>query len=113
MLCHRPNCSIYFIMRYQQIPAGFSERQRNHLRLGLMILLYVGVLTQMLGVPLTLWDLAETADTVDPLTASILEGFSIPSTPLSLSPNGLLSTDYHPDIHRLLASSELFHPPIL
>ena len=102
-------------MMYRQIPAGFSEGQRNHLRLGLMILLYVGILTQMLGAPLTLWDLAETADTVDPLTASILEGFSIPSmpTPLSLSPNGLLSTDYHPDIHRLLASPGLFHPPIL
>jgi hypothetical protein len=80
-----------------------------------MILLCVGVLMQMLGPPITLWDPAETADSTDPLTISILEDFSIPSAPTSLSLllYRLLSTDIQSSLHGFLLVSGLFHPPNL
>lgn len=78
-----------------------------------MLLLCIGVMAQTLGAPVTLWNPVETADNADPLTASILEAFSIPSalSLLSLSPCSILPAELQSPLQGCLLVSGLFHPP--
>jgi hypothetical protein len=106
---------MFSVTMYQQIPTGSLDRHLNQVTLGVMIILCVGVLKQMLGTPVTFWECAETADKTDPLTKSILEDFSIPSSsmPRSILPYRFLLTDFQSSLHALLLVSGLFHPPSL
>lgn len=85
MLCYGPQKSIFTVTMYHQIPTGSLDCHLSYVTLGVMIFLFVGVLRQMLGAPVTLWEFVETADRTDPLTTSILEDFSIPSSPMPRS----------------------------
>jgi len=72
----------------------------------------LGVFMQMLGVPVTLLN---TSLVPDVLEASVLEGFTIPSTlpNLALFPNSGSADLVTLSMHLLLLASSLFHPPIL
>ncbi|MEO5956167.1 MAG: hypothetical protein ABIR36_10825 [Nitrospiraceae bacterium] len=76
------------------------------------MLLCLFVVVQMLGVPVTLLSPLEAADT---LGASVLEGFSVPSTvpQFTLSSETLPVTDAQPSVHVPVLASALFHPPVL
>jgi hypothetical protein len=68
------------------------------------------VMLHMLGVPATLLDPFDAADTV---TASVLEGFSVPSSlpRLSLTVNMVAVIDAPLSVHMPILASALFHPP--
>ncbi len=74
-------------------------------------LLCVGILLQILGVPLTFWDLDGSCDLVE---SSLLEGFAIVSEEPLLSPilrsSSLSSTD--PLACPLAPQYLFFHPPL-
>ncbi len=80
-----------------------------------MILLCVGILMQLLGVTITLWDPAATADIADPLATSVLEGFAIPSTLTTLSflPHPVPLMIVFSLLQSFLLASVPFHPPVL
>jgi hypothetical protein len=101
-----------FIM-IQRLHTGSPDRHPSHVTLGLIILLCIGVLAQTLGAPVTLWNPVEVADSADPLTASILEAFSIPSALSLLSPSSgrVLPVAFQSPLHGCLLVSGLFHPP--
>ena len=75
------------------------------------MLLCLFVLVQMLGVPVTLLDPLEPADTQQ---ASALEGFSVPSSLPQLTSSFKTDTaaDVQPSIHLPILTSVLFHPPV-
>ncbi len=104
---------MFSVTMYQQIPTDSLDQHLNHVTLDLMIFLCVGVLKQMLGAPVTFLKFADTTDKTDPLTKSILEDFSIPSSPMprSILPNRFLSTDFRSSLHALLLVSGLFYLP--
>jgi hypothetical protein len=103
----------FFAMMDQAIHTGGSNRQLSCISVGMIFLLCLGVMMQMLGVPLTLWNPADAADIVDPLAASILEACSLPSAiaPLQVSCCGLWLSDRQPSLQGLILTSEPFHPP--
>jgi hypothetical protein len=88
------------------------NNRHNAGRLIVVVALCISVVMQVLGVPATLLDPSADPDTVG---ASVLEGFSIPST---LPGFGVSSTQapYSTPLqttHLPLLSSSLFHPPVL
>lgn len=97
------------------IATGHPGRQLSHVTLGLMLLLCVGVVMQLLGAPLTLWNVAGSFDSADPLTTSLLEALSLPSLPTvrGVDPSRIVSSGFDSFLHGLLGESELFHPPAL
>ena len=65
----------------------------------------------MLGTTITLWNCQEPADS---FTASVLEGFSLPSVDMAF-PVSLHSSFYSPSpplTHEILLARSLFHPPV-
>lgn len=80
--------------------------------LGIVLFLCVCVIVQMLGVPVTLLSPVLTLDT---LGASVLEGFSVPSTSLRLDPSieFLQVADIESPLYVSLLPSAFFHPPVL
>lgn len=72
----------------------------------------VGILMQFLGTPTTLWDLQAGTD---PVTASVLEGLSLPPTPPTLSePVGYARLDESTESFRpVVLPHFLFRPPSL
>ena len=69
------------------------------------------VVTQLLGAPVTLLNPAAMADT---LTASVLEGFSVPPSLPQLAPSheSARVQDIGPILHVPVLVSTLFHPPL-
>lgn len=82
------------------------------LRGAAIVILCLGILMQMLGVTMTLWDPAAPVDT-DPVTASLLEDWSIPSSivPLRFPPRTLPPTGSSASGPALFLDSVPFHPP--
>ena len=74
-------------------------------------LLCLGVFLQMLGAPLSFWDL-DGSD--DDFVSSLLVGLAVPSTPPhDMSLHSYLShRDRSAPAYRLLYENLLFHPPI-
>ncbi|WP_455376964.1 hypothetical protein [Petrachloros mirabilis] len=75
-----------------------------------VLLLCFGVFMQMLGVPVTLWDVDNAVD-VDYL--SFLEGLAIPAESPLMGPAQFLSRDRRMAVmvHSLLRDHSVFHPP--
>jgi hypothetical protein len=73
--------------------------------------LCVCVILQMLGAPITLLNPSLASDT---LGASVLEGFSVPSTfpQLAFSPESVLVSEFRPSVSAPVQTSSLFHRPI-
>lgn len=94
-------------MMVVQQPAGLADRRLQVV----VIFLCVCVIMQMLGVPVTLFNLADVSDT---RAASVLEGYSVPPTlpELALSPESVLVTELHPPVYARILASALFHPPV-
>jgi hypothetical protein len=97
------------------IATGHPGRHLSHVTLGLMVLLCVGVVMQLLGAPLTLWNVAESFDSADPLTTLLLEALSLPSltTTRGLELSRIASSDFRSSLHGVLDETGLFHPPSL
>ena len=89
-----------------------TESRLGTVCMAMVMLLCFFVVVQMLGVPVTLLNPLETADTMG---GSVLEGFSVPSTvpQLTLSSETVPVTDAQPSGHVPVLASALFHPPIL
>lgn len=98
----------------QLVSPDYSARHLSFVTVGLLILLCVGILMQTLGMTITLWDPAATADSADPLTTSVLEGFAIPSTltMLSFLPHPVPLLTVLSPLRSFLLASEPFHPPV-
>ena len=81
-------------------------------RMAMILLLSLCVLVQMLGVPVTLLNPMDVADT---LADSVSEGFSVPSSrpQLTLSFKTISATDDQPSMHVLVLAAAMFHPPVL
>ena len=79
--------------------------------MAIAMLLSLFILVQMLGVPVTLLNPHEAADTQ---RASVLEGFSVPSSlpQLTSSFETDTTTDAQPSVHLPVLASALFHPPL-
>lgn len=77
----------------------------------IVMLLCLSILVQMLGVPVTLLNPFEPADTQ---RVSVLEGFSVPSSlpQLTSSFETDTVTDTQPSVHLPVLASVLFHPPV-
>lgn len=90
----------------------FAHPGSQDLVLGIVLFLCVCVIMQMLGVPVTLLSPVLTLDT---LGASVLEGFSVPSTSFRLDPSieFLQVADIQFPLHVSLLPSAFFHPPAL
>lgn len=75
-------------------------------------LLCLCIVVQMLGVPVTL---LSPVGTVETLSASASEGFSVPSSIPQLTPaiEMVLVTDSPPSVHIPVLASTLFHPPLV
>lgn len=80
--------------------------------MAMLLLLSLCVLVQMLGVPVTLLNPMDAADT---LADSVSEGFSVPSSlpQLTLSFETIYATDVQSSMHVLVFASAMFHPPVL
>lgn len=78
----------------------------------LMLLLCLGTVIQMLGVPMSLWDLEGTSD---PVASSLLEGFAIISDPINMNPLSMSQrvSDSRPPAYRVSPQYLFFHPPPL
>jgi hypothetical protein len=74
-------------------------------------LLCLCVTMQILGVPVSFWDMNEAKDLVE---SSLLEGFSLPSLGIAVSVSlyGSLNSPSPPLEHDILLARSLFHPPI-
>jgi hypothetical protein len=81
-------------------------------RMAMVLLLSLCVLVQMLGVPVTLLNPMEAADT---LADSVSEGFAVPSSrpQLTLSFGKISATDDQTSMHVPVLASAMFHPPVL
>ena len=84
-----------------------DSRCRFFLLIGLLCL---GVLLQILGMPLTFWDLDGSCN---PVESSLLEGVAIISAGPVLSPvlHALYLSNTHSPAYRLSAQYLFFHPP--
>jgi hypothetical protein len=89
----------------------FKERRIGKACMAIVMLLCLSILVQMLGVPVTLLNPFEPADTQ---RVSVLEGFSVPSSlpQLTSSFETDTATDTQPSVHLPVLSSVLFHPPV-
>jgi hypothetical protein len=69
------------------------------------------VTMQILGVPISFWDMDETGDLVE---SSLLEGFSLPSvgTAISVSLHRSLSSPSPPLEYDIMLAQSFFHPPL-
>lgn len=96
----------------QQSHIQSKKHRRGKARMGMVLLLSLCVLVQMLGVPVTLLNPVEAADT---LADSVSEGFSVPSSrpQLTLSLGKISATDDQPSMYVLVFASAMFHPPVL
>ena len=66
---------------------------------------------QILGAPVSFWDVSETEDLVE---SSLLEGFSLPALGIAISVS-LHTSLYSPSLplkHDILLAQSLFHPPM-
>jgi hypothetical protein len=90
----------------------FDESCLGRLRIAMVMLLCLFILVHMLGVPITLMNPVEVADTMG---ASILEGFSVPQTvpQLTLLSKTIPVDDTQSLMHMPVLISDLFHPPRL
>lgn len=90
----------------------FEKSRRGKLCLAMVMLLCFFVVVQMLGVPVTLLNPVEAANT---LAASALEGFCVPSSLPQLNPSAETHpvTGAQPSVHVPVLTSTLFHPPVL
>jgi len=88
---------------------GLSTNIRSSFLL-LIGLLCIGILLQILGVPLTFWDLDGSSDLVE---SSLLEGFAIVSNEPVLSPSlqSLYLSNTHSLAYLLSPQYLFFHPP--
>ena len=77
-----------------------------------ILVLCLCILLQMLGVPVTL---LEPDSSFDAVGASILEGFSVPPSPidLTLSPDKLAFADQPALLHISILAFAPFHPPLV
>ena len=77
----------------------------------LIVLLCFCVIMSMLGTTITLWNYEEPTDS---FTASVLEGFSLPSIGMvvSVSLHRLFYSPSPPLEHDVLLAQSLFHPPV-
>lgn len=89
---------------------GFSGSWKPDLFMVLFLCLSVMVL--MLGVPITLLNLSIDSDI---LSASVLEGFSVPPGVIRLEPvvTAVMTIEIQPTVDRPILISSLFHPPIV
>ena len=90
----------------------FKETRLGKVCMALIMLLCLFVVVQMLGVPVTLLNPVEAADS---LTVSVSEGFSIPSSisQPTLVVNTDPVTDGQPSIHTPVLASTPFRPPVI
>jgi hypothetical protein len=90
----------------------FKETRLGKVCMALIMLLCLFVVVQMLGVPVTLLNPVEAADS---LTVSVSEGFSIPSSipQPTLAVNTDPVTDGQSSIHTPVLASTLFRPPVI
>jgi hypothetical protein len=77
----------------------------------MVLVLCVGIVVQMLGVPVTLFS---PADAPDPLGSSVLEGFSLPPQTVEFLLPGTSgkASDLSSVMHVPVIASALFHPPV-
>lgn len=89
----------------------FKERLNGKVCMAIVLLLCLSILVQMLGVPVTLLNPFEPADTQ---SVSVLEGFSVPSSlpQLTSSFETDTATDAQPSVQLPVLASVLFHPPV-
>jgi len=78
---------------------------------GMILLLCVGIMLQMLGVPVTLLDPVVSGDA---LGASVLEGFSVlPAMPqMTVSSESVPVIEHHPSGQVSVRAAVPFHPPL-
>jgi len=90
----------------------FKESRIGKVCRAIAMLLSLFILVQMLGVPVTLLIPLEAPDTQK---TSVLEGFSVPSSPPQLASSFKTDavTDAPPSVHMPILASVLFHPPVL
>lgn len=96
----------------QQSHIRFTESRPGKACFAIVMLLSLCVIVQMLGVPVTLMNPVEAADT---LAVSISEGFSVPSLLPQLTPSfeTVPVADGQPTVHMPVLASTLFHPPVI
>ena len=90
----------------------FEESRPGKVCMAMVMCLCICVMVQMLGVPMTLLNLAEAADTS---AASVLEGLSVlPAVPeLTPSENTISVSDAQSSLPLPVFVSAPFHPPNL
>lgn len=78
----------------------------------MVLFLCLSVMVLMLGVPITLLNLSTDSDI---LSASVLEGFSVPPCVVRLEPlvTAVTTIEIQPTVDRPILISSLFHPPIV
>lgn len=110
--CNRKREGVTLIQMPQPSHNCFKESRIRKACMAIALLLSFFVLVQMLGVPVTLLNPFEAADTQ---STSILEGFSVPTSLPQLTPlfKTNTATDAPPSIHLPILASVLFHPPVL
>jgi len=110
-------CTIYFRMSMVGCPRWLMDEARAapyfHLSLPLLtFLLCCCIVLQVLGTPISVWNVLGSEDLVQ---ASLLEGFSTPSHQPTFSASS--GQQYHstpaPVTHEILLATPIFHPPPL
>ena len=86
-------------------------RGRSVARLLFVSALCCGVILQMLGVPVTFWDLDDTADF---FSTSLLEGFAVPSNGPMVFPwsRAVFAAIVGERLYYSLSPPLVFHPPL-
>lgn len=109
--CNRRREGVLFIQMPQLCHNCFKESRNGKAYMTIVMLLCLSILVQMLGVPVTLLNPFEPADTQ---SVSVLEGFSVPSSLPQLTPSfGTdTATDTQPSVHLPVLVSVPFHPPV-
>ena len=94
---------------FQLCRKRFDESYLGNLCMAIVVVLCLFVLVHMLGVPVTLMNPVEAADTIG---ASVLEGFSVPPTVphITLSSETLPVAGAQPSMHVPVLTTALFHP---
>ena len=109
--CNRRREGVPLIQMPQLSHNCFKESRIGKACMAIVLLLCLSILVQMLGVPVTLLNPFEPADTQ---SVSVLEGFSVPSSlpQLASSFETDTATDTQPSVHLPVLTSVLFHPPV-
>ncbi len=83
------------------------ERSSMIITIGLIC---VCVVMQMLGTTMTLWDLTYQ---LDPVNATLLEGYSLPASLISFQPDTIVwsTADASHRLHPILREQSLLRPP--